>query len=72
MDIRLKTCLVIKKNGRYLVGRILWSQDLRWSLYVYDAYRTRNMEKARELARKTGGILVLFNSVTGETRTIGA
>lgn len=72
MDIKLKTCLVIRKNGQYLVGKILWSQDLRWSQYVYDAYRTRNRERAAELARRTGGIMVLFNSVTGETRTIGA
>ncbi len=68
----MKTCLVIKKNGRYLVGKILWGQDLRWSQYVYDAYRTRDRERAEELARRTGGIMVLFNSVTGETRTIGA
>jgi len=30
------------------------------------------MDRAKELARRTGGIMVLFNSVTGETRTIGA
>ena len=30
-DIRKQTCLIIRRNGRYLVGRILYSDDLRWS-----------------------------------------
>ena len=28
-DIRRKTCLIIRKNGEYLVGRILYSEQLR-------------------------------------------
>ena len=30
-DIRRQTCIIIRKNGEYLVGRILGSKDLRWS-----------------------------------------
>lgn len=71
MDIRLYTCLVIRKHGRYLVGRILGSSDLRWSDSIYDAYRTRDREKAEALARKVGGVMVLFNPVAGQKKTIG-
>jgi len=72
MDIRKKTCIVIRKNGEYLVGKILWSEDLRWSGNIYDAWRTRRMEKAREIARRTGGIMVLFNPVVNQSKVIGA
>ena len=63
---------MIRKNGQYLVGTILGSADLRWSNSIYDAYRTREWEKAAELARKTGGIMVLFNSANGQQKVIGA
>ena len=67
-DIRRQTCLIIRKNGEYLVGRILYSNDLRWSRSRYDAGRTRSIEVGREVARKTGGTLMLFNPITGEER----
>ena len=71
-DIRKKTCIIIRKNGEYLVGKILWSNDLRWSVYHTDAWRTRNMEKARAMARRTGGIMVLFNPIVNKKKVIGA
>ena len=71
-DIRKKTCIIIRKNGEYLVGKILWSNDLRWSIYQTDAWRTRDMEKARAMARRTGGIMVLFNPIVNQKRVIGA
>jgi hypothetical protein len=71
-DIRKKTCIIIRKNGEYLVGKILWSNDLRWSIYQTDAWRTRDMEKARAMARRTGGIMVLFNPIVNQKRMIGA
>ena len=70
-DIRKKTCILIKKNGDYLVGKILWSNDLRWSNNRYDAWSTRVKETAEEVARKTGGIMVLFNPVVGQEKIIG-
>ena len=70
MDIRTKTCIIIRRNGEYLVGTVLYSTDLRWSGSPYDAWRTRNIEKARDVARKTGGVMVLFNPITGEKRLI--
>ncbi|MBP5726636.1 MAG: hypothetical protein J6Y48_06120 [Clostridia bacterium] len=69
-DIRLKTCLIIRKNGKYLVGKILWSKDLRWSIYPGDAYRTRDREKAEELARRTGGIVMLFNPIVRQLKVL--
>ena len=70
MDVRRQTCIVIRRNGEYLVGRILYSKDLRWSWTPYDAWRTRDREKAREVARRTGGIMVLFNPVLGEKKVM--
>ena len=62
-DIRRKTCLIIRKNDEFLVGRILGSRELRWSKSPYDAWWTRDREKAENLARMTGGIVVLWNPV---------
>lgn len=69
-DIRKKTCLIIRKNGEYLVGKILWSTELRWSYSPHDAWRTRNREKAEDMARKTGGIVMLFNPVVNQLRVL--
>lgn len=70
-EIRKQTCIIIRKNGEYLVGTVLYSHELRWSLSVYDAWRTRDMEKARRIARKVGGVMVLFNPVVNQRRLIG-
>ena len=72
MDVRRETCIVIRKNGEYLVGTIVFSTQLRWSNNLYDAWRTRDREKAEKMARMTGGIMVLFNPVTHETKVLGA
>ena len=69
-DIRRKTCIVIRKNGDYLVGRIVFSDEVRWSGSPYDAWKTRNMEAAREVARATGGIMVLFNPIVNQMKVI--
>ena len=71
-DIRKKTCIIIRKNGEYLVGYVLWSGDLRWSNYTYDAWKTRNKEKAAEVARRVGGVMVLFNPIVNQRKVIGA
>ena len=70
MDIRRETCLIVKKDNRYLVGRIIFSQQLRWSRDRYDAFRTRDKEAARRIARAVGGRMVLFNPVVGQERYI--
>lgn len=70
MDIRKKTSLIIRKNGEYLVGYILWSDQLRWSASPWDAWRTRDREAAEETARRTGGIVMLWNPVAGLLRIL--
>lgn len=69
--IRRKTCIIIRRNGEYLVGSIMFSEELRWSRDRYDAWRTRDRELAEAVARETGGIMVLFNPIIGESRVIG-
>ena len=69
--IRKETCIIIRRNGEYLVGSILFSEELRWSRYRYDAWRTRDRGMAADVARETGGIMVLFNPIVGEARVIG-
>lgn len=70
MDIRLYTCVIIRKNGEYLVGRILGTGDLRWSTSPHDAWRTRNRDDAQKLARRVGGITMLFNPVSCKLRIL--
>lgn len=68
MDIREKTGLIIRKDGKYLVGKIVFSDELRWSLSPWDAWWTRIRANARSIAEKTGGEIMLFNPVAGQLR----
>ena len=69
-DIRRATCCIVRRNGEYLVGKVLYSQDLRWSGSPYDAWQTRDRRKAERLARRTGGIVMLFNPVVKQMRVL--
>ena len=71
-DIRKKTCIIIRKNSEYLVGYIVFTDELRWSGSPYDAWKTRNKEKAAEVARRVGGVMVLFNPIVNQRKVIGA
>ena len=68
VDVRRKTCLIIRRRNEFLVGRILFSSELRWSISPYDAWRTRENDSAKKLARVVGGDLYLFNPAIGEIR----
>jgi hypothetical protein len=68
--IRTQTALIIRKHGRYLVGREMYEGPLVWSLSRYDAWKTRDREKARDIARKVGGIVMLFNPIVGQERIL--
>ena len=72
MNIRKLTCVIIRKNGEYLVGKIMGTSELRWSIYAHEAWRTRDKAEAAEVARKTGGIMCLYNPAVGDVRVIGA
>ena len=70
MDIREATCIVIEKDGEYLVGTVCYSTDLRWSPSIYDAWRTRDRASAEKVARYTGGVMMLFNPIVNQRREI--
>ena len=70
MDIRKSTVLIIKRGAEYLVGRIPYSTELRWSGSPYDAWKTREKEKAQAVAHVVGGDLWLFNPIAGQLREI--
>ena len=70
MDIRRETCIIIRKDGEYLVGTICFSKDLRWNWSAYDAWRTRRKEDAERVAGKVGGEMVLFNPIVNKKRVI--
>ena len=62
-EIRRKTGIIIRREGEYLVGTILYSTDLRWSWSPYDAWITRRIADARKVANATGGKMVRFNPI---------
>lgn len=68
MNIREQTCLIIRRGPVFLVGRILYSTEYRWSDSAWDAWRTRRWEKAERIAQRTGGEIWLFNPVAGQLR----
>ena len=70
MDIRAATCIVIEKNGEFLVGTVCYSTELRWSPSIYDAWRTRDRTSAEKVARYTGGVMMLFNPIVNQRREI--
>ena len=69
-NIRKKTGIIIHRPGEYLVGRIIYSSDLRWSIYPGDAWITRDKEAARRVADKVGGELMLFNPIVRQIRKL--
>lgn len=69
-EIRRQTALIIRRDGEYLVGRQMHSSTLVWSLSAWDAWRTRDREKARRVAEKTGGRVLLFNPIIGRTQEL--
>lgn len=66
MDIRSKTCLIVRKNRYYLVGWDGLTKGPSWSQSKYDAWRTRDVKTAKRVARKCGGTLMLFNPIAGQ------
>ena len=71
-NIRKHTFIIIRKDGEYLVGAVLHSRELRWSYSSFDAWRTRDREAARRVARVVGGALVVFNPIIGKTMEMSA
>ena len=72
MDIRKETCVIIRKNKQFLQGKEWITGRPLWSPYTYDAWRTRDMKQAEDVAKKVGGIMVLFNPVARQMKVLGA
>ena len=68
MDIRRQTWLIIRKDNEYLVGRVIYTGELKWSSSPWEAWRTRIRANAKSIAEKTGGEIMLFNPVAGQLR----
>ena len=69
-DIRKKTCCIIRRNGEYLVAVVAGTRGLAWSNSRYDAWQTRDAEQARRIARRTGGLVMLFNPIINSERIL--
>lgn len=70
MNIRKETRLIVRRGAEFLVGTILGGPDLKWSRSPWDAWGTREREKAKMVARRIGGELWLFNPVAGQLREV--
>lgn len=68
MDIRLKTALIIRKDGKYLQGKKMMQNELKWTDSPWDAWKTRIRAEARSVQEKVGGEIVLFNPVAGQIK----
>lgn len=67
-NIRKATCLIIERDGEFLVGM---SGSLpRWSVSHYDAWRTRDKTQAFNVAWKVRGRLFLFNPIVGQLKPL--
>ena len=62
MNCEEKWYWIVRRNREYLCGRN------RWTIYRYDAWRTTNETLARDMARATGGIHMLFRPLTGDEK----
>lgn len=70
MNVRECTVVIIKRGAEFLVGRIPYSMELRWSRSPYDAWRTRKKETAQAVANVVGGDLWLFNPIVGQLKEL--
>ena len=66
--LKKATVLIVKRGAEFLVGRIHYSMEYRWSTSAYDAWQTRDKEDAKGVAKRVGGDLWLFNPPTGQLR----
>ena len=72
VDIRKQTYIIIRKNKLYLQGKECFVNEMKWTQYRHQAWRTRNKKQAAKVAKAVGGVMVLFNPVADQTKVIGA
>ena len=68
--LRRQTCIIIRKHGHFLKGRDMLTMEIAWTWSAYEAWKTRDMEEAREVARETGGVMMLFNPVVNQKKLL--
>lgn len=71
-EIRRKTCIIISRNRRFLKGLSRLTGEVEWTWSAYEAWRTRDREEAENVARATGGVMVLFNPIVNVKKVLGA
>lgn len=67
-NIRKATCLIIERDGEFLVGTS--ALGLRWSNSPYDAWSTRDKMKAFRVSWVVRGRLFLFNPIVGQLKPL--
>ena len=68
VDIRVYTAIIIEKDSKFLVGREMLTKELKWSDSPYDAWKTREKDKAYIVSDKVNGTRYLFNPVARQIR----
>ena len=68
VDIRVYTVIIIEKDNKFLVGKEMLSNSLKWSDSPYDAWKTRKKDKACIVSEKVKGNRYLFNPVARQAR----
>ena len=59
---------IVQRGRLFLQGRRFRRGQLIWTSSRYDAWRARKKEDAERVARATGGKIVHFNPISGESR----
>ena len=66
-EVKKRDCYIVCRGTEYLVGRICWAKlELMWSIYYFDAWRTKDKRAAEMVAQKFGAEVVRFNPILGE------
>lgn len=68
MDIRRETVLIVRKENQYVQTISAVTSGTIWTPHAYDAWRTRNAQKAIQQAKDVDGEVWLFNPVAGQLR----
>lgn len=68
MNIRQATCLIIERDGEFLVA--VSKLGFRWSISPYDAWSTRDRMKAFRVSWAVRGRLFLFNPIVGQLKPL--
>lgn len=66
--IRKATCIIVEKDGEFLVA--VSELGLRWSISPYDAWSTRDKMTAFKVAWRVRGRLFLFNPIVGQLKPL--